>query len=245
MQSNPLKLKVAYLYPDILQGFCDESNIETFCSRARSREIDVSVHEVMAHTKIQSSKYDFYYIGGSNIQALEYALSVLKENKDELHTAANAGVPMLAVNCGYQLFGKSYQMHNKAKIEALGILDVYSIISKKISYGSVYGTCAFMKNKIVVGFENHKMSTYLNEKVVPFLTLKKGKGNNLQDKTEGARYKQVIGTYLSSPLLAQNPHLCDFFIACALRIKYRCKIPLMPLCDDIEWYSHNFLIDGK
>lgn len=245
MQNNPLKLKVAYLYPDILQSFCDESNVDVFCRRARARDIEISVHQITSHSKIQSSRYDFYYIGGSNLSCLETALESLMENRDELHTAANAGVPMLAVNCGYQLFGNTYQLHNKMKGKGLGILNVDSTISKKHFYGYVHGTCAFLKNRIIAGFENHNISTYLNQNSVPFLTLKKGKGNNPQDKTEGARNKSVIGTYLTSPLLAQNPHLCDFFIARALRIKYRYRIPLMPLCDDIEWYSHNYMLEIK
>ena len=77
------------------------------------------------------------------------------------------------------------------------------------------------------------------------MILSKGRGNNGRDKTEGARFNNVIGTYITSPILAQNPHLCDFFIATALRVKYKCRVPLTPLCDDIEWYSHNFILDAK
>lgn len=245
MQSNPLKLKIAYLYPDILEGFCDESNVDVFYKRAKARDINVSIHKITSHAKIQSSRYDFYYIGGSNTDYLEIALESLNENKNELLTAASSGVPMLAVNCGYQLFGNSYQFHNKAKGQGLALLNVDSIVSKKHFYGYIYGTCAFLKNKIIAGFENHNTATYLKQNTTPFLTLKKGKGNNLQSKTEGARNRNVIGTYISSPILAQNPHFCDFLISCALRIKYRYKIPLMPLCDDIEWYSHNYMLEMK
>ena len=56
MQRNSLKLKIAYLYPDILQSFCDEANINVFCKRARARNIDVEVNEILSHNKIQASK---------------------------------------------------------------------------------------------------------------------------------------------------------------------------------------------
>ncbi|MBQ4647145.1 MAG: hypothetical protein IJB79_07330 [Candidatus Gastranaerophilales bacterium] len=245
MSANPLKLKIAYLYPDILYGFSDQANVEAFVTRAKWRDINVQVSYIKANERIQSSKFDFYYIGGSNIKNLEDALFQLKQNELELNTAVLANVPMLAVNCGYMLFGNFYQLHNQSQIEAMGILNVDSIAGKSHHWGNISGVCEFLKNKTVAGFENHGILSYLKEGVAPFLTLQRGKGNNGRDKTEGARVNNVIGTYITSPILAQNPHLCDFLIATALRIKYKCRIPLTPLCDDIEWYSHNFILDAK
>lgn len=243
--SQPLKLKIAYLYPDILHGFCDLANVEAFSSRARWRNIDVQICEINANERINSSKYDFLYIGGSNIINLEEALMQLKQNELELKTIATSNVPILAVNCGYMLLSNYYQLHNQTQIEAMGILDVDCVAGKNHHWGAISGNCEFLKNRTVVGFENHGIMSYLKTNVAPFLILQKGLGNNGRDKTEGARYNNVVGTYITSPILAQNPHLCDFFIATALRIKYKCRIPLTPLCDDIEWYSHNYILDNK
>ena len=245
MSYNPLKLKIAYLYPDILQSFSDEANIEAFVMRSKWRDINVQVNYIKTNDRIQSSKYDFYYIGGSNIINLEDALMQLKDNELELKTSISANVPMLAVNCGYMLMGNYYQLHNQSQIEALGILNVDSIAGKSHHWGNVIGTCEFLKNKTVVGFENHGILSYLKEGVAPFLVLQKGHGNNGRDRTEGARHNNTIGTYISSPILAQNPHLCDFLIATALRVKYKCRIPLTPLTDDIEWFAHNYILDSK
>ena len=245
MSKNTLKLKIAYLYPDILQGFSDEANVNAFAFRAYLRDINVQITRICANDKIQASKYDFYYIGGTNIQELELAMKHLSQNKDELTIASQAGVPMLAIKCGYLLFGNSYQLHNKNQIEGIKLLNVDSIAGKNHHFGNIIGTCEFLKNKTVVGFEDHGILSYLKSGVAPFLTLQKGKGNNGRDKSEGARTNNIIGSYITSPLLAQNPHLCDFLIATALRIKYKCRIPLTPLCDDIEWYSHNYIIENK
>ena len=77
MSSNPLRLKIAYLYPDILQSFCDKANVEVFCKRAAWRDVDIQVYEINANDKISASKFDFYYIGGSNTSAMENALKYL------------------------------------------------------------------------------------------------------------------------------------------------------------------------
>lgn len=244
MSKNPLRLKIAYLYPDILQNFCDRANICAFLRRAQLRDIDAGVVEIYSNDKIQSSKFDFYYIGGSNILSLDNAITHLQDNADELRVASISEVPMLAINCGYMLFGNFYQLHNQNKTEGIKILDIDTIAGKKHHWGNMYGICEFLDNKTIAGFENHGMLTYLNTGVSPFLTLRKGKGNNGEDKTEGARFNNVIGSYITSPILAQNPHLCDFFIATALRVKYKCRIPLTPLSDDIEWFSHNYIIES-
>lgn len=243
--SQPLKLKIAYLYPDILQSFSDKANVEAFVTRAQWRDIEVQVQEICANDKFQSTKFDFYYIGGSNTQNLELALQNLRQNEAELVSANMANVPMLAINCGYILFGNYYQLHNKAQVQGLSILNVDFIADKDHHFGNIIGYCEFLKNKSVVGFENHAILSYLKPGVAPFLLLQKGLGNNGKDKTEGARINNIIGSFLTSPILAQNPHLCDFLIETALRIKYKCRIPLTPLCDDIEWYSHNYMLDLK
>ena len=88
MSKNSLKLKIAYLYPDILQGFCDKMNVEIFRKRASWRDIDVQIYEINANEKVQASKFDFYYIGGSNIQNLEHTLYYLKQNEDEIRVSS-------------------------------------------------------------------------------------------------------------------------------------------------------------
>ena len=245
MSKNPLKLKIAYLYPDILQSCCDKANIEVFVKRTKWRDLDISVDEISTNDKISSvSKYDFYYIGGSNIEAMNFCINHLKQNQDELKIASMSYVPMLAINCGYQLFGNSFQLPNKTEIEGIKILNITSYTDKKYQYGYIKGECSFLKRKSIVGFENHITTTKLLENTTPFLTLQKGFSNG-KNKTEGARFNNVIGTYITSPIFAQNPNLCDFFIIAALAIKYKCKIPLTALCDDIEWYSHDFIENMK
>lgn len=245
MSKNPLKLKVAYLYPDILKGYCDLANVETFVQRAKWRDIDVQVQEIWANDKIQSQKYDFYYIGGSNLSSLDTAIEYLKQNEDDLIVASASSTPMLAVYCGYILFGTTYQLQNSAEVDGINIFNISTKENKKHYFGKTIGTCDFLNDKTIVGYRKQETITNFEGNVAPFLNLKKGIGNNLIEKTEGARINNTIGTYITTPILAQNPHLCDFFISNALRVKYKCKIPLETLCDDIEWYSHNYILEAK
>lgn len=239
MSKNPLRLKVAYLYPDLLQGVCDKANLDVFRIRAAERNINVEIDEIKNDDKINTSKYDFFYISGSNIEALDICNKKLRKNYTQLHIALESEIPMLAINCGYILFGKTYQADNLPMREALGILNTNTVIVQEPIYTKIVGTCNYLrKYDKIVGFLHSYAQTSLEQNAEPFLYLKK-------EKTEGSIYNNAIGTGITSPILAQNPYFCDFLIANCLKIRYKCQIPLAKICDDIEWYSHNYLLEAK
>ena len=241
MSKNPLKIKIAYLYPDLLQGYCDRANLDVFKLRSAERNIEVEIDEIKNNDKITTSKYDFYYISGSNIDSLDLCAKKIMNNYTQLNIAAESLVPMLAISCGYVLFCRNYQLNNSTIKNGLSILSATSSMLQNPVYSKIVGSCEFLKQKKeIAGFIHSHMATTLDENTdtKPFLALRNG-------NTEGARYNNVIGTYITSPLLAQNPYFCDYLIAKALQIRYKCNIPLAKLTDDIEWYSHNYLVESK
>lgn len=239
-----LKLKIAYLYPDILQGYCDEANVNAFYKRAIWRNIEVEIEKITINDRINPAKYDFYYIGGSNTEMLFECNKYLKRNKRELKIAFESKVPILAVNLGYVMMGKTIQSQNKIMEQGLELLDIHSFKDIK-HYSKIIGKCEFLKEPNIVGFSCHEMISDLEYSANPFLELKKGFGNNEKEKNEGCFIENLIGTYITSPILAQNPYFCDYLISNAIKTKYRTSIALEPLCDDIEWFSHNYLLVGK
>ena len=96
----------------------------------------------------------------------------------------------------------------------------------------------------IVGFENHSGLTYLQGDTKPIGLVTTGNGNNGKDKTEGAFYKNVFGTYLHGSFLPKNPHFTDYLIGLALERNYG-KVELEPLDDEIEWAAHNKAIGRK
>lgn len=130
---------------------------------------------------------------------------------------ANSGVPMLMV-CGlYQLFGHYFKTLDGTLLEGIGLLDITTegtaerLIGNIVTSSNEFGE--------IIGYENHSGQTFLGEKAVPLATVIKGAGNNSRDGLEGARYKNVIGTYLHGSLLPKNPHIADFLIRTAVSKK--------------------------
>jgi DNA-binding PadR family transcriptional regulator len=77
----------------------------------------------------------------------------------------------------------------------------------------------------IIGYENHSGQTKLGEDAVPLATVLKGAGNNATDGHEGARYKNVIGSYLHGSILPKNPLLADFLIETAVTHRYGAFTP--------------------
>lgn len=126
---------------------------------------------------------------------------------------AEAGVPMLMV-CGlYQLFGKFFKTLDNKTLEGIGILDIQTIGTNERLIGNIVTDSEFGD---IIGYENHSGQTFLGRGVQPFARTVKGAGNNSKDGHEGARYKNVIGTYLHGSILPKNPQLADFLIRTAV-----------------------------
>lgn len=70
------------------------------------------------------------------------------------------------------------------------------------------------------GFENHQGITFLGKGERPLGKVLEGHGNNGQDKTEGAIYKNVYCTYFHGPILARNNQIAKHVLINALKRKY-------------------------
>ena len=135
-----------------------------------------------------------------------------------LKALADDNVPMLVI-CGlYQQFGHFFKTKEGALITGAGILDIETfggderLIGNILTENETFGS--------IVGYENHSGQTFLKEHAVPLGKVVVGAGNNIKDATEGARYRNVIGSYLHGSLLPKNPALADHLIECAVMRKY-------------------------
>jgi CobQ-like glutamine amidotransferase family enzyme len=80
----------------------------------------------------------------------------------------------------------------------------------------------------VLGYENHSGQTTLGPGVRPLGSTAKGTGNNSSDGHEGARYKNVVASYLHGSLLPKNPAIADFLIQTAAQRKFGSFVPGAP-----------------
>jgi CobQ-like glutamine amidotransferase family enzyme len=136
----------------------------------------------------------------------------------QLKKWAEADIPMLMV-CGlYQLFGSFFKTSDEKTLEGIGILGVKTYGTNERLIGNIITSTEDFGE--IIGYENHSGQTFLDGGTLPFAKTIKGAGNNSRDGYEGARYKNVIGTYLHGSILPKNPRLADFLIQTAVMKKY-------------------------
>ena len=156
--------------------------------------------------------------GGGQDSGQEKIHADLLKIGPQLKRWAGAGVPMLMV-CGlYQLFGHFFKTLNNTLLKGISVLDVETYGTNERLIGNIVTQSEEFGD--IVGYENHSGQTFLGEGALPFATVIKGAGNNAKDGHEGARYKNVIGTYLHGSLLPKNPAVADFLIKTAVTKKY-------------------------
>ncbi len=233
-------LKIAHLYPDLLNIYGDKGNITAIKHRCAQRDIDVFVEEIRTCEKINACEFDMFFIGGGQDGQQIMAAAELQKNKSCLEDAKEKNKVFLAICGGYQLLGKFYQPWNGERLNGIGLLDVYTVAGKKRYIGNVSGISPYFGT--IAGFENHSGLTFLEGETKPLVKLYKGGGNDGHGKKEGAREKNVFGTYLHGPVLPKNPVFCDYLIGLALKTKYMCEIELKNIDDTIELKAHNYAL---
>ena len=238
-----MELNICHLYPDILNLYGDRGNIITMKRRLEDRGIKVNIDECSIGQPLNADKYDIFFIGGGQDFEQKVLLRDLSSGKaQDIRTAVEEEKTFLAICGGYQMLGEYYKTWDGVQLDFIGAIGVHTIGAKERMIGNyMFRTTPESGDTVVVGFENHSGKTYLSEQVAPLGMMLSGNGNNGEDKTEGARYKNVFGTYSHGSLLPKNPVLCDFILQTALNHRYDGAEPLAPLDDTLELNAHRYM----
>ncbi len=235
-----MELKICHLYPDVMNLSCDRGNLICMEKRLQWRGIDAHIIPVCMGEELDAASFDLIFLGSGQPFAQPLLLEDLQKNKAAaLKVAVAEGMPVLAIDGGFELLGMSYETADGEKLEGLGILDLHTQCRQKRLVGDHIYFCDELGTRIV-GFENHAGRTYLGNGVKPLGKMIKGNGNNGTDGTEGVRYQNVFGTYSHGCLLPKNPELCDHFLKTALERKYG-TVELTPLDDTLEQNAHRYM----
>ena len=231
------EIRIAHLYPKLLNIYGDIGNILTLKKRCEWRGIRVIIDEINIGDNI--TEHDLYFIGGGqDLQQIEVSKE-LQKHKEFLTQERNRMVVFLGICGGYQLLGHYYQPHQGDKLMGISLMDAYTVAGNKRYIGNVTIQTDLIEPNTLVGFENHSGLTYLQGQTTPIGNVVVGNGNNGKDKTEGGRFMNVFGTYLHGSFLPKNPQFADYLIELAIGEKPE------PLDDNIENLAHNTLIEKK
>jgi CobQ-like glutamine amidotransferase family enzyme len=233
-----LKLRLAYLYPKLMNIYGDRGNILCLERRCRERDIAFQVTELGLGDKLKPNDHDMVFMGGAqDREQRRVAEDLVKVKGKSLREAADKGLALLAVCGGYQLLGRYYRTAEGEELPGVGVFAMWTEHPGPGARRFIGNVVVERQGETLVGFENHGGRTYLEEGVEPLAKVVAGFGNNGEDGGEGAVYRNAYGTYLHGSLLPKNPRFADHLIEAALRRRHR-DLELAPLDDRVEEMAH-------
>ncbi|HMO56459.1 MAG TPA: glutamine amidotransferase [Roseiflexaceae bacterium] len=239
------KLRIAHLYPDHMNIYGDRGNILTLRQRCAWRAIQAEVLPIGPGAVVDWDAIDLVFFGGGQDsgQAL-IAADFVERHGPDLRRAIDAGLVLLAICGGYQLLGHYFLTHTGERLPGIGALDLHTIGGGKRLIGNiVVEAAAPLAPTRLVGFENHSGRTYLGAGVHPLGRVIAGNGNNGEDGSEGAVYRNSIGCYMHGSLLPKNPQLADHLLTMALSRRYGSAAVLPPLDDTLELNAQRTMVE--
>lgn len=236
--ASRLTLNICHLYPDLMDTYGDRGNIIAITQRCKWRGIDTTLTPISLEDKIDPGTFDIYFFGGGQDIQQEIVGRDLQKKAKNIKRAVNQGSVILSICGGYQLLQNYFKTREGKVIKGIGIFNAHTIgSSTRMIQNLLVDINPGIMGGELIGFENHSGKTYLGKGLKPLGKVIKGSGNNGQDGTEGAVYKNAFGCYLHGSLLPKNPHFADYLIAKALERRYG-SVKLDPLDDSFEWQAH-------
>jgi CobQ-like glutamine amidotransferase family enzyme len=256
------RLRLAHLYPEQMNIYGDRGNILTLSQRCAWRGIAVDLLPVGVSAEVDWSAVDLAFFGGGQDsgQAL-IAKDFVERQGPALRLAIDEGLVLLSICGGYQLLGHYFLTHTGERLPGVGALDVHTVGGDVRLIGNIVvevgdggwgmgdGASRLASSfqlpapSRLVGFENHSGRTYLGAGVRPLGRVLVGHGNNGEDGTEGAVYRNAFGCYMHGSLLPKNPQFADYLLALALRRRYGPGAALAPLDDQLELTAQRTMVE--
>ena len=205
------QIKILHLYHDLMNLYGDWGNVAVLEHELNRRGCDVLADKKSVGDDIDFSVYDFIYIGSGTERSLVACMRDLERYKDVFLERIEAGVPVLATGNSHELFGRGVTDCDGVRHEMLGLLD----FETEQQFKRVTGDCIcvvkppFSQDKLV-GFINRAGGGQIGDVSRPF-SVKPGIGAGFQAHEEGIVYKNLLGTYLTGPLLVRNPPMMRYF----------------------------------
>lgn len=220
-----MELKIIHFYPDLMSLYGSYANV---CILQRSLERmgnTVTVERVELNGAADIAGADFIFMGAGTERRQKFALTDFARFGEDIRAAAENGTAMLFAGTAMELLGREIVDAESVSCSGIGLGSFTVTQGVKRIVGDVYGHTDLYAEP-VVGFMNK--SSILTGVETPLLTgLDLGFGNEADHSAEGFRFKNVLGSCLTGPILAKNPRLLDFIITAIY--EKRCEpLPALP-----------------
>lgn len=225
-----MKVKILHLYHDLMNLYGEYGNIAVLCRYLKDAGIEVQLDKVSIGDSFNLTDYNFIYCGAGTEKNQKVALADLISHIDELKNYAENNGTALFTGNSLEMLGKNIYDRNGDMFESLALAD-FSAYQGGESYkqyieenpndtelikndtritGDSIFKADFIK-KPLVGFVNK--CGFIKGNFNPIFSVMYGIGNSRNDKYDGIRINNILGTYLTGPVLVKNPAMLDYVVS--------------------------------
>ena len=202
-----MEINILHLYHDFLNLYGENGNVRMMARHLEDQNIEVTVKNSRVGDEINFADYDFVYIGSGTEKNQLVALNDLLQYKDDLKSALDEGLVMLATGNSFEIFGQYISDVDGTTTDCLKLFDFHSKrCDDRITSDIIYS--ADFLEKDIVGFVNKMSYTYDIENYL--FDVRFGVGANNESKSEGVRVNNFFGTYTIGPILFRNPCFMEY-----------------------------------
>ncbi|MCL2078811.1 MAG: hypothetical protein FWH17_03095 [Oscillospiraceae bacterium] len=227
MKKSRKNIKILHLYYDLMNLYGDWANAAAMARELSCRACDVVIHKKSVGDDLNFSEYDFICVGSGTEHSLIAAMRDLAKHKKSLIRQIEEGTAVLATGNSHELFGSRVIDRNGNRHEMLGLIDFETVQEGARITGDCICEASFLNGRDkpgkngeqgkqnkpdepVIGFINRAKGVQNGDIKRPFY-VRPGKGANFKAHSEGIIYKNLLGTYLTGPILVRNPLLLEYF----------------------------------
>ena len=205
-------IRILHLYHDLMNMYGDWANAAILGRELVARGNEACVTERSVGDDVDFDAFDFVFIGSGTERSQRACMRDLKRHAEALIKRIEAGMPVLATGNSHELFGRAITAAEGERYETLGLL----AFETAQQHSRVTGDCVCgspLVNEKLIGFINRAgYGQFGQEGAIerPFLT-ELGPGASDELRAEGIIYKNLLGTYMTGPVLVRNPPLLRYF----------------------------------
>ena len=202
-----MDVTIIHFYPDLMDLYGSRANVLALKRYLERLGCHAAVKAVRPGGGADISRGDFFYMGAGTERAARAAMADFSRYAEPLKAAAQDNAAMLFAGTAMDLLGKSVREADGSSYEGLGLASFTAEHGKRRIVGDVYGHTDLYP-EAVVGFMNK--CGIVSGVETPLLTgLDLGFGNEKERGPEGFRWKNVMASQLTGPLLVKNPKLLE------------------------------------
>lgn len=205
-----MELKLVHFYPDLMSLYGSYANLLVLRRSLEALGNTVTIVPVRPGEEADLENADFLFMGAGTERAQKAALTDFEKYSEAVKLGADHDVAMLFAGTAMELLGKSIVDADGKIWNGIGLGSFVSTQHPRRKVEDVLGKTDLYQEP-VVGFMNK--SAIITGVETPLLTsLTLGFGNEASLGAEGFRYKNVIGSQLTGPILVKNPRLLDWVV---------------------------------